>query len=327
MFLLLIVSIISFLISYYVIDIILHELGHLILGKIFDWKIYSFNVFGIGIERKNKKYRTFKAPVSGFAGYVEMIPKSERQNIVLPMLGGIIVNLLLVIVFVLITLLTCNPVVHCISLAFVFSNLLIAVTNSIPFTPTSITKTDMYQIIEMNRSIRNNTFKYYLKFTELYNIYKKKQIKDIDNSYFLLNVNDNSPYINMIHITYIDKLLALGKFEQALSYINGYLESDSFDENNKINMNFEKLFCLSMVSDDKEKIAELYNSNIIKENEKSLEYVMSIELYAYHKIISKNQKIEEYYKNLATKRIKNTNNRYEKQTLLEILEFVENKKN
>ncbi len=324
-FLLLFVSIVSFFLSYYVINTILHELGHLIIGIIFDWKIYSFNVFGIGIERKNKNYKTFKAPINGLAGYVEMTPKSEKQNIVLPMLGGIIVNLILVIAFIIVALLTSKPFILCISLSFIFSNLLYAITNSIPFTPTPVTKTDMYQIIEMKESIKNNTFKYYIKFNELYNVYKRKQIKDIDDSCFLLDVKDNSPYINMLHLTYIDKLVALGEFNQALQRINIMLESSNYDENNKINMSFEKLFCLAMIKSDKEKSVELYNSNRIKENEKSLEYVMVIELYAYHKIVSEDRNKEKYYKDLADKRIKNTNNKYEKQTLIELLEFVENK--
>ena len=324
-FLLLFVSIVSFFLSYYVIDTILHELGHLILGIIFDWKIYSFNVFGIGIERKNKKYKTFKAPINGLAGYVEMVPKSEKQNIVLPMLGGIIMNLILVIVFILIALLTNNPFVLCISLSFIFGNLLSAIINSIPFSPTSITKTDMYQLIEIKESIKDNTFKYYIKVIELYNVYKKKQIKDIDDSYFLLDVKDNSPYINMLHLAYIDKLIALEEFDRALERINASLRSNAFDENNKINMSFEKLFCLAMIKDDIEKCAELYNSNRVKENEKSLEYAMAIELYAYHKIVSRDHNKEKYYKDLADKRITNTNNKYEKQTLMELLKFVENK--
>ena len=176
---LLLVTVFSFFISYYIIDIILHELGHLILGILFDWKIYSFNIFGLAIERKNKKYRTFKQPTNGLAGYVEMVPKNEKQNIVLPMLGGIIVNSILSIIFIIVMLSTKNPFIICISVSFIFSNLLNAIVNAIPFTPTSVTKTDMYQLIEMKESIKNNTFKYYIKFTELYNVYKRKQIKDI----------------------------------------------------------------------------------------------------------------------------------------------------
>ena len=321
---LLLVTVFSFFISYYIIDIILHELGHLILGILFDWKIYSFNIFGLAIERKNKKYRTFKQPTNGLAGYVEMVPKNEKQNIVLPMLGGIIVNSILSIIFIIVMLSTKNPFIICISVSFIFSNLLNAIVNAIPFTPTSVTKTDMYQLIEMKESIKNNTFKYYIKFTELYNVYKRKQIKDIDDSYFLLNINDKSSYVNMLHLTYIDKLVSLGRFNEALKRINESLESNTFDENSKINLSFEKLFCMTMTKDDKDKINELYNSNRIKENEKELEYVMAIELYAYHKIISKDSSKEKYYKDLVDKRIKITNNKCEKQTFIELLNFVKN---
>ena len=47
----LLMSVISFYLSYFIIDTILHELGHLILGSIFGWKIYSFSIFGTAIER------------------------------------------------------------------------------------------------------------------------------------------------------------------------------------------------------------------------------------------------------------------------------------
>ena len=217
-----------------------------------------------------------------------------------------------------------NPFVVCISLSFVFSNLLNAIVNSIPFTPTSVTKTDMYQIIEMKESIKNSTFKYYIKFTELYNVYKRKQIKDIDDSYFLLEAKENSPYVTMLHMAYIDKLVSLGKFNDALERINKILASDEIAENNKINISFEKLFCMTMNKESHDKINELYNSNRIKENEKDLEYVMSIELYAYHKIISKDSNKENYYRDLVDKRIKINNNKYERKTLLDLLKYVEN---
>ena len=322
--LLAVTAILSFFISYYIIDIIFHEFGHLVLGYFFNWKIYSFNILGISIERKNKKINIFRAPISDLGGYVEMAPRNEKQNLILPMLGGIIMNILLCIVFIIVIILTDNPFVLCISVSFVFSNLVMAINNSVPYTPNSITKTDMYQIKEMNESKKNGTFKYYIKYIELYNICKKKQIKDIDDSYFLLDVENNSPYLDLIHFTYLNKLISLEKFDVALNKIDELLMNEKIDESNRINISFLKLFCMIMTKESSEKVEELYNSNMIKDNEKNLEYFMSIELYAYYKIIDANKEKTKYYEELSNKRIKNTNNKYEKMTLTEQLNYVNN---
>lgn len=321
--LLLFTIVFSFYLSYYILDVILHELGHLFIGYLCDWKIYSFNILGFSVEKRNNKFMVSRVPINGLAGYVEMNPKSEKQNIVLPMLGGIIVNLFLSMIFIIVTMISKNPFIICLSFSVFSSNLLSAVTNSIPFTPTAITKTDMYQILEIKDSIENNNFKYYQKYTELYNAYKKKQIKDIEDNYFLLDTEAKSTYVTMLHLAYIDKLIALGKFSDALERINKTIDSNEVDENSKVIITFEKLFCMVMCNLPKNEVTKIYNSPEIKDNEKNLEYEMAVELYAYHKIISKTLSKEEYYKKIINRKINTTSNKYEKQSLIELLSYID----
>lgn len=320
-------SVFSFYISYYIISIILHELGHLVMGKIFDWKIYSFNVLGTSITKKDRKYIFYKRPTKGFAGYVEMTPKTDNQNFIVPMLGGIIANVILSIIFFIILLFTKNQYLICICNGFIFSNLLLAVTNSMPFTPTAATKTDVYQIIEFNKNKKEGNLKYYINFIDIYTMYNNMYLKDIDDKYYLLDVSNKCSYVQLIHMAYIDKIVSIGEFKKAQKVIEDFLNDELVEENNKIGVSFVLMFCMIMNKEPKEKIKELFNSSRIQNNIKDLEYMMTTELYSYYKYIDINDEKTKYYYDMTCKRIKSIVNEYEKSMLMDLLKYAEERGN
>ena len=81
----------------YIIQIILHELGHLLFGWVTGYRLLSFRLFSIVIFKQENQWKIGRLKSPGSIGQCIMLPSPinyEKQKYILYISGGLIVNLL-----------------------------------------------------------------------------------------------------------------------------------------------------------------------------------------------------------------------------------------
>lgn len=80
-------------------SIIIHELGHLVFGKITGYTLICFEILGIVIEKSNGKFR-IKYKKKKNAGQCLMFNKNENADPVMLICGGMLFNLIFGMLFI-----------------------------------------------------------------------------------------------------------------------------------------------------------------------------------------------------------------------------------
>lgn len=100
--------IIIFLMISYVIVVNVHEFGHFIFGKLSGYKLLKYKLGIFALELENNKYKLIIEKIKGFDGACLMTPtksKISRRNSLILYSGGLIMNLITVIIIGIIFLL------------------------------------------------------------------------------------------------------------------------------------------------------------------------------------------------------------------------------
>ncbi len=80
----------------YKVQVIVHEFGHFIFGKLVGMHFYSFRVGRLAIERENDQIRLKWLKNKGYAGFCIMLPSKQddpNKGMMLFLAGGLIMNL------------------------------------------------------------------------------------------------------------------------------------------------------------------------------------------------------------------------------------------
>ena len=190
-----------FIISF-IVQIIIHEAGHLVFGLLSGYDFVSFRVGSVTFIKENGKFAIKKFKIKGTAGQCLMMPRDENYKdapYILYNLGGVLLNALISILAIIIySLFDFNSVINLILISMFIIGLMIVITNGIPIKMSGITN-DGYNVIAIGKS---TSIKYYfyiqLKVNGL--IYKGMRIKDMPVTWFKLeeNCDLNNPLITSI---------------------------------------------------------------------------------------------------------------------------------
>ena len=125
------------------VHIIMHELGHLIAGLVSGYGFVSFRVGSLTLIKENGKYRLKRYSLAGTGGQCLMSPpeyNDGRFPYVLYNLGGIIMNLILLVVFALLYK-TMHPtgIAEVFCLGMIIFGAANAIINGVPLQTTMIT--------------------------------------------------------------------------------------------------------------------------------------------------------------------------------------------
>lgn len=114
----------------FILHIVIHESGHLVLGLLTGYRFVSFRLFSLCLVSINGKYRLVRHKVPGTLGQCLLEPPAYKENypFQLYLLGGVLFNGLASIIF-----LMAYPLAPTFSIAFVFLGLFTGLTNLIPF--------------------------------------------------------------------------------------------------------------------------------------------------------------------------------------------------
>ncbi len=256
-----IVKIIVFIFLVYIINIIIHEAGHLIFGLISGYTFSSFRVFNIILAKMNGKLKLKRYSIAGTGGQCIMIPPKDAKNFpyLLYNLGGIISGLVFAA--------TCffaskyaQRNISAVLLMTGFIAIIIAVMNGIPFKST--VQNDAKNILDLRESEDNRaSFHLILKVEE--QLVNGKRIKDLPEEYFALDIPyENSAFGMANEMIKYAKIFAEGDFEKAEKK-NDELREVSTLPLYKNLLLMDKIFMMLLRNENTEEVKKLINKDLI----------------------------------------------------------------
>lgn len=82
----------------YVVQIVIHELGHLLFGRLTGYKTIFFRIFHLGIIKIESRWYLKKYHYPGSLGQCIMLPpKTDNKPVILHTMGGIILNIFMAV--------------------------------------------------------------------------------------------------------------------------------------------------------------------------------------------------------------------------------------
>ena len=122
------------------VQIVIHESGHLVFGLLSGYRFVSFRIGSIILCRQNGKYRIARYSLAGTGGQCLLSPPDLRDGkmpVVLYNLGGVIFNLIFsILFFAIVTILPTWPSI--LPLGCAISGIIMALINGIPMRTTTV---------------------------------------------------------------------------------------------------------------------------------------------------------------------------------------------
>lgn len=249
------------LLSFYF-TIITHELGHLIFGKISGYKFLSFSAFPFTLQRENGKFRLKKFSLAGALGQCLMSPPKLKNNKIptfLYNIGGIIVNIMFFIVFILVAIINNNYSFYLLSIITLF----FIISNSIPIE--DIITNDAANIIEINKN-KNASKDLYSQLKLQEELINGKALKDVSNDIiYLPSYEDMRNFIiSPIGLNYLSREIEQREFDKAANTADYLLNKDfSYVNLYKSLLKGERAF-LYIIDKKFEKVDDFLDKNTIK---------------------------------------------------------------
>jgi len=266
--LLLFVYLLGFLI-FCLIGIICHELGHLICGMLSGWRFLSFRIFSLLWTEDNGRVVLKKSDeMKGVAlGQCMLRPVDNFKDFrfVLYNLGGVLVNVVLLAVFLaLCFLLRHNDTLFWFLLGGVPSNAILAILSFIPMEAGGVPNDGKNVVLAKRSEEAANAFWRMFKYSA--ETADGKRPRDFDENFFTLSPNaDMSNYIiASIRALEADRLWDLGREGEAMAvYQSLPLEQMPLYYRNAVLA--EMLFYYSACERNDEKANEIYSRKKMKE--------------------------------------------------------------
>lgn len=223
-----------------IMQLVIHEFGHFLFGKLTGHKFIYFNVFNFILHKENGKLKIKKSGPLEFTGQCLMTAPNENTW-VLNTLGGIILNILTIPLSILIIYYNLNELLIFISFCLFSTGIICAISNSIPLY-NELNDGANFFILKKNAVAKESRFKQ-LEITKL--LYEGKQYKEIPDELFKFikgPPNDNIS-IYLLLLKYY-KLLDSGEKAQAKDLITK-LFFKTLTSNSLVSkeISLEKIYC------------------------------------------------------------------------------------
>lgn len=212
----------------YMVNVIIHEGGHLILGLITGYKFNSFRIFNVILIKQNGKLEIKNLSLAGTGGQCLMSPPElidGKMPYVLYNLGGVILNVITSLIFIVIYLISPWKLL---SLAMIMSAIMgfaSALVNGIPMKIGNINN-DGYNAVQLGRD-KDALKALWVQLKMNGALAEGIGIREMPEEWFesIDGKNDN-PMITSIKVFYCNRLMEMHKFEQTKEEIKKVLESN-----------------------------------------------------------------------------------------------------
>ncbi len=295
-----ILKIVVFIFIVFILNVIVHEAGHLIFGLISGYTFLSFRIFNIILVKINGKFKIKKYAIAGTGGQCIMIPPKDAKNFpyILYNLGGIISGLVFAIICFIISKYVQGNM-SALLLITGFIAVIIAVMNGIPFK--SIVQNDAKNILDLRESEDNRaSFYTMLKVEEA--LTNGKRVKDLPSEYFSLDIPyENSVFGMANEMIKYAKIFADGDFEKAEKRNDELREISSLPLYKHLLL-MDKIYMLLLRNESSEEVKKLLSDDLIK----------TMKMMQYESTVLRTQYIIEKYVNKDEKKSKKALERFRK---------------
>lgn len=213
------------------IQLIIHELGHLIFGLITNYKFSSFRIGNIILIKNKKKFKVKLLKITGTGGQCIMTPPdliNNKMPVILYNLGGVLLNIITALIFIGLHIINYNNII----LAYIFDILAIfgfyfGALNGIPMKMGIIDNDGLNTISLVKDSNAQKALWTQLKINE--NLSNNKRLKDMHQEWFELdkNANLNNSIIATIAVYQCNKLMDEHNFKKAKKQISDLLKKET----------------------------------------------------------------------------------------------------
>ena len=312
-------------------QIIIHELGHMLFGLMSGYKFSSFRIANFMWINKGGKLEFKRMSLPGTGGQCLMAPPGTlKDNIPYKLynLGGSVLNLATAILFFLISIpLTAAPYLRLTLQMSAIMGLAYAIVNGVPMHVGAVDN-DGYNAFSLGKDPQAvRSFWIQLKVSELQA--EGYRLKDMPKEWFELPSEE--AMLNSMNATIAvfatNRLMDEHRFEEAAELIDRLLAMKSGIVGlHRIMMTCDRICCELIGKNDPEVISKLLSKEHLKamKNSKVLIPVMRTE-YALALIHHKDNKTAEKIKNTLLKTMAKYPYAGEISSELEIMEFIENK--
>ena len=242
------------------IQLIIHELGHLIFGLISKYKFSSFRIGNLILVKNNKKIKLKLLKISGTGGQCIMIPpKSENSKIpvILYNLGGALANIITAFIFIIFHIIVNDKVI----LAYIFDTLALyfAALNGIPM-KMGIIDNDGFNAISLSKDkSAQKAFLIQLKINEA--LSNNKRLKEMPAEWFEIdkNANLNNSLIAAILVLSCNRLLDEHEFKKANKKMDTILKKETAIVGLHYNLLIcDRIYCC-LLENNVTEVKKLYN--------------------------------------------------------------------
>ncbi len=245
------------------IQLIIHELGHLIFGLISKYKFSSFRIGNLILVKNNKKIKLKLLKISGTGGQCIMIPpKSENGKIpvILYNLGGALANIITAFIFIIFHIIVNDKVI----LAYIFDTLALfgiyfAALNGIPM-KMGIIDNDGFNAISLSKDkSAQKAFLIQLKINEA--LSNNKRLKEMPAEWFEIdkNANLNNSLIAAILVLSCNRLLDEHEFKKANKKMDTVLKKETAIVGLHYNLLIcDRIYCC-LLENNVTEVKKLYN--------------------------------------------------------------------
>lgn len=282
--------------------LIIHEAGHMVGGLLSGYEFISFRLGSLLWMKQGDKIILKRHRVPGTGGQCLMLPgkkKLEEHPYFLYHAGGVLGNLIVIIISILVLILSeNNQVVWMISISLIISGVYFILCNGIPLKLQGIYN-DGYNILAMMRDPGER-----IACGILFQINKElaegKRGRDLPVEWFhIVEEGDLTKHLQgSIGISKIEHLMDQGRMEEAESLCNDMasLKCDSYIYHNELK--YRLLFFELMGDCNLEKINQLYDEKLKKRIQMAVSDISIKRLmYAYELLVNNDEQKAKKYLN------------------------------
>lgn len=279
------------------IQIIIHELGHLLFGLLSGYRFSSFRIFSFVIKKEQGKTVLRRMKLAGTGGQCLMIPPEMKDGlfpVFLYNLGGSILNLLSGIPFV-ILFFRRNPTeifsVFCLCMACM--GLCNALLNGIPM-QSRLVVNDGYNAWNLRKS-PEALRAFWIQLNVSHLLSEGVRIRDMEDEWFVCPENEAmqcNSMITSLGVLHANRLMDEHRFTQADAAIMNLLENGS--KLNGISRNSllcDRLYC-EIIGENRREVVESFFTKELKSYMKAMKNSVTVirVKYAYSALVENNQK-------------------------------------
>lgn len=313
------------------IQIIIHEGGHLVFGLLSGYKFSSFRIFNFMLIKEDGKFKIKNLSLAGTGGQCLMSPP-ELINGEIPYklynLGGSILNVIVSAIFL--GVYAIWPEVQGGSIFLLILSVVgitFAFMNGVPMR-FGIIDNDGYNALSLGKnSSALKAFWIQLKVNELAS--KGIRLKDMPDELFVIPNNEEmkNSMVAASGVFTCNRLIDENKFEEAQKLINNFLKIDTAIIGLHRNLLIcDEIYCKIILGNDKEEI----NSLLSKEQKKFMKTMKKFPSvlrteYVYALLIEEDKNKADEIKSIFNKISKTYPYKSEIQSEIELIEIAENK--